>query len=103
MTIDLEALTDHVTEALYESVRPDGEGWDDLSADDQADIREGAVVAIKATTAWFSANGVQVLPPNTFKQPECREEAEAMAAAGMAWLRTHPAKLVRVSDLTGIK
>lgn len=99
--IDLEALTTAVTEALYESVRPEGEGWDDLSAEDQEDIRAGAVTAIKATTAWYAANGVQVLPPNTFKQPSCREEAEAMAAAGMAWLRQHPVKLIQVSDLLG--
>lgn len=96
--IDLEALTLAVTEALYESVRPEGEGWDDLSAEDQDDIRAGAVTAIRATTAWYAANGVNVLPPNTFKQPSCREEAEAMTAAGMAWLRTNPPKLVRVSD-----
>ena len=90
MAIDLDELATYVTEALYESIRPEGEGWDDLPSADQENIREGAIVAVKAAMEWFGLKGVQILPPNSFKAPSCREEAEAMMAAGTWPAPFHP-------------
>lgn len=103
MKLDIDGLTACVTEALYASVRPDGEGWDDLSPDDKAAFEQSAVAAILAQTKWYQDNGVQVLSPGTFKRPECREEAQAMATAAMMYLKDHPAKPALAGSLGLIK
>ncbi len=92
--IDFDEMTDAVTLALYESCRPDGEGWDDLDSDTKAGLRESAVIATKAAFDWLREKGVVFVPPGAYKHPTSREEAEHMMAAGMAWLKQNPAPVV---------
>jgi len=90
--IDFDELEERATEALFASVS-DAEGWDDLSQDEKDGIRDSAVAVTKSAIEWMHEKGIALVPPGAFKKPTCREEAEHMLAAGMAWLKMNPPKV----------
>ena len=91
--LDFDELARIATEALFASVS-DAEGWDDLSQEEKNGIQESAVAVTKAAIDWMHQKGIALIPPGAFKKPTCREEAEHMLAAGMAWLKMNPPPVV---------
>lgn len=91
--IDFDELEGVATAALFETVS-DAEGWDDLSEEEKNGIRDSAVAVTKAAIKWMHEKGIALIPPGAFKKPTCREDAEHMLAAGMAWLKMNPPKVI---------
>lgn len=97
--LDLADMAQAIAAAIYDNVRPEGEGWDDLSADDKADFLDVAKVAMAAHAAYFHSHGVRVLHPNCLPMPSCRDEATAMVSVGSKYLAKNPPKIVRATVL----
>lgn len=95
LAYDFNVLAQYVAEGLFEELRQEGEGWDDMDPEEKQGIIDTAGDAARLTIAYLRENGVLLLPQGTIKAPESREEAQAMAAAGMAWLKAHPAPVTR--------
>lgn len=93
--LDLADMAEAIAAAVYESVRPEGEGWDDLTGDEKGDFLDIAKVAMAAHAAYFRAHKVRVLHPNCLPMPSCRDEATAMVSVGSKYLAANPPKIVR--------
>jgi hypothetical protein len=97
--LDLADMAQSIAAAIYDNVRPEGEGWDDLSADEKADFLDVAKVAMAAHAAYFASHKIRVLHPNCLPMPACRDEASAMVSVGSAYLAKNPPKIIRATSL----
>jgi hypothetical protein len=97
--LDMADMAESLTAAIYDHLRPEGEGWDDLTGDEKAEFQRLAQVAMAAHAAYFHSHGIRVMPRGTVIVPASRDEAAAMVAIGSRYLKENPAPLLRARRL----
>lgn len=94
MKIDTRGLVAAVAEAIFESTRIDGEGWDDLTSDEKRQFSDVAEHAVAGMTGWLASQGLLIQHQGTVKHPRTLAEANAMMAVAMAWIKVNEKSIV---------
>lgn len=81
-----------VARAMFDAQAEEGENFDDLTEEDQAQFMFLADVAIKGYRGHLHRQGYKITPPGAFAAPSCEQEARAMASVAAQYLASPKGK-----------
>lgn len=75
-----------VARAVFSTLADEGETWDALTEDDQAEFLNIADHYLSAHSAWLISHGFRVIPPGAAMRPKTEAEAMGMLQAAKDFL-----------------